>query len=392
MSNSNRRVRSLFVELGNLTVTENVRLPNLYKVEPLADDIEQNGLDTPIMVFQPVKDGPFEVIRGHRRRKALILFKSRNPEGFAAKFPKGIPVELRVGIDAKEAARLKVDHGNVLALSHEHEIQMAASMLFDSGANEMEVAVALRGLFEASKPMRGKNLLKVQALEAKLSDATALEATAIQSEINKVVKAYHRGRVQNLKNVWRCPKIVTDARYFHACGQRPEGVETTVYLPKVGISEAKALWKALEKDLAILDETTMISRYSKRLPGPNFQAAWEAVCKADQEREPKGPRSKAMSGGKIRESAGTYSSVGFRAICGLHCGDNPEVGPVVKESDELLYTAELVAKHDPSLWEAVVEARKVIEEKIIQEARDKAKASEEAGIDVETGEPLAASE
>ncbi len=388
-SNTNRRVRSIFVVLNNLTVGQNVRLPNLYKIEPLADDIEANGLDTPIMVWQPTKDGPFEVIRGHRRRRALLAFQERNPEGFAEKFPKGVPCEFRVGIDRKEAARLKVDHGNVLALSHDHEIQMAASMLFDAGATEMDVAVALRGLFEGTKPMRGKNLLKVQALEAKLTDATALEASEIQKDINKIIKAYHRGRVQNLKNVWRCPKIVSDSRFFHACGQRPEGVESTVYLPRIGTSEVTALWKALEKDLAILDEKTSLARYTKRLPGPNFQAAWEELCQADQNRTPKGPRSKAMAGGKIRESAANYSSVGFRAICGLHCGDNPDIGPVVKESDELLYVAELVSKHDSSLWDAVVEASKVIEQKLIEEARNTAEASAKAGVDVETGEPLA---
>lgn len=387
-TNTNRRVRSIFVSLASLTTGQNVRLPNLYKVEPLADDIEANGLDTQIMVWQPTKDVT-EIVRGHRRQKALELFFTRNPLGFAERFPKGIPCELRVGIDAKEAARLKIDHGNVLALSHDHEIQMAASMLFDAGANEMDVAVALRGLFEGSKPMRGKNLLKVQAFEAKLVEATALEAVEIQKEINKLIKAYHRGRVQNLKNVWRCPKVVSDARFYHACNQRPEGVEATTYLPKAGTSEVTALWKALEKDLAILDETTSIGRYSKRLPGPNFQAAWEALCKTDQEREPKGPRSKSMSGSKIRESASGFSSVGFRALCGLHCGDNPDVGPVVKESDELLYTAELVAKHDAALWEAVVEARKVIEQKLIEEARAMAEASAAAGVDVETGEPVA---
>ncbi len=387
-NNTNRRVRSIFVTLDDLRTGENVRLPNLYKVEPLTDDIESVGLDTPIMVWQPTKD-KYEVVRGHRRRRALLAFRARNPKGYATMFPKGIPCELRVGITSKEAARLKVDHGNVLVLSHDHEIQMAASMLFEAGASELDVAVALRGLFEASKPMRGKNLLKLQAFEAKLVEATALEGVEITKAMAKLIKAYHRGRVQNLKNVWRTPRIVTDARFFHACGQRPEGMSATIYLPKAGTSEVTALWKALEKDLAILDETTSIGRYSKRLPGPNFQAAWDALCKTDQEREPKGPRSKSMSGGKIRESATGYSSVGFRAICGLHCGDNPDVGPVVKESDELLYRAELVAKHDIALWEAVVEASKVIEQRLIQEARKMAEASAEAGIDVETGEPVA---
>ena len=74
-NNTNRRVRSIFVALTDLTVGQNVRLPNLYKVEPLADDIEAVGLDTQIMVWQPTKD-TYEVVRGHRRTKALELFKA----------------------------------------------------------------------------------------------------------------------------------------------------------------------------------------------------------------------------------------------------------------------------------------------------------------------------
>jgi ParB/Sulfiredoxin domain len=392
MTTRNTGIRSILTTLAALTVAKNVRLPNRYNVEAMADDIATNGLDTPIMVWQPQgKTGPIEVIRGHRRRKGLLAFKASNPEGFAEMFPKGIPCELRVGIDAKEAARLKVDHGNVLGLSDPHEIQMAASMLFDNGATELEVAVALRGLFEETKPMRGKNLLKVQALEAKLPGATALEAEEIRKGISKIVKAYHRGRVQILKTVWRCPEIVTQARFFRACGVRPEGVAATTYLPTVTTAQAKTLEKAFAKDLEIRDDRTGVSRYSKRLPGPNFAAAWEALCKEDQEETPDTPKKKALSGKAIRESAGGYNSVGFRAVCGLHCGDTPDVGQAVKEADELLYTAELVAKHDTSLWEAVVEARKVIEQRIIAEARAEAEAkaaAEGTTLDPETGEPV----
>ena len=141
----------------------------------------------------------------------------------------------------------------------------------------------------------------------------------------------------------------------------------------------------------LLDETTSIGRYSKRLPGPNFLAAWESLCQADQNRSPATVRSKAMAGGKIRESASKYSSVGFRAICGLHCGDNPDIEPVVRDSDELLYRAELVAKHDPGLWEAVVLASTKIESDLIAAARKVEEASIDSGVDVETGEPIAQS-
>jgi len=390
MTTRNTGIRSILADLDTLTVGQNVRLPTLYQTEAMRDDIMQDGLTTPIMVWQPKgKDGPFEVIRGLRRFKGLKAFRSLDPQGFEARFAKGIPLELRVGIDAKEALKLKVDHGNVVTLSDPHEVQMAASMLFDAGATELEVAVALRGLFEAIKPMRGKNLLKVQALEAKLPLATALEVEEIRRSINKIVKDYHRGRVQIRKTVWRCPEIVMQARFFRACGVRPEGVSATTYLPTVTTDQAKRLEKAFAKDLILVDDRTGVSRYSKRLPGPNFTTAWEALCKADQEETPDVPKKKALSGKIIRESSGGYNSVGFRAMCGLHCGDTPEVGAAVKEADELLYTAELVAKHDASLWEAVVEARKVIEGRIIAEARAEAEAkaaAEGVTLDQETGE------
>lgn len=389
----NASIRNIFVALHHILVGENVRLPTLYAVEAMASSIQQKGIETPLTAWQPVKNSDtFELLRGHRRYAGLTLFRQRDPEGFQTMFPKGIPVEFRVGIDAKEAASLKVDHGNVLALSHPHEVQMAASMLLDAGCTEGEVANSLRGLFETQSPMRGKNLLRVQALEAKLDGATPLEAVEIEGAISKVVKDYHRGRVQILKTVWRCPVIVSQARFYRACGVRPDGVDATVYLPTISTADAKTLEKAFLKDQADKDARTGVSRYSKRLPGPNFTSAWEAVCLKDQEATTPDARAKALSGKVIRESAGAYNSVGFRAVCGLHCGDSPEAGAAVKEADELLYRAELVSKHEPELWSAVLEATKVIEQRIMAEARAEAEARAQAEgviLDKDTGEVIA---
>lgn len=389
---NNRAIKSILGLVEDLIVTGNVRLPNLYKVEAMADAIETDGLETPITVWQPEKDGPFHLLRGHRRRKGLLAFKARNPEGFETMFPGGkVPLELRVGITLEEANKLKVDHGNQLALSHPHEIQMAASMLFETGATEEDVAVALRGLFEVTKPFRGKNKDKVEELTQKLSEASPLEAVKLQKQINVCIKNFHRGRVQGLKKVWRLPEIVTQARFFQACGQRPEGVSPTEYLPRLTDGNVSTLLKAFEKDLKIVDDLGL-AKHSRRNPGPDFYKAWDAICEEDQKPTSTTVRSKAMAGGKIRDSAATYNSVGFRAMCALHCGDNPDVGPAVKEADELLYTAELISKHEPELWESILVARNAVQQRMVAEARAQAEAQADAEgnvLDPDTGEVVA---
>lgn len=77
-------------------------------VSDLTADIERNGLDTPVMVWDGGKPGNLMklggetvpatfLIAGFRRREALRRFRSEDPKNFAKKFPNGIPAILRTG-------------------------------------------------------------------------------------------------------------------------------------------------------------------------------------------------------------------------------------------------------------------------------------------------------
>ncbi len=77
-------------------------------VEELTTDIEHNGLDTPLMVWDGGKPGNMMkvggqlvpatfLVAGFRRRSALKKYRANDPKGFTAAFPNGIPCLQRTG-------------------------------------------------------------------------------------------------------------------------------------------------------------------------------------------------------------------------------------------------------------------------------------------------------
>jgi hypothetical protein len=366
-----------YVNLKNITTGRNVRLPSLMKVEELAADIHDNGLMTPLTVFQ--KGQEFLTIAGHRRGSALHKIYNEEPEHFAKLFPKGIPVSVASGITEAEAEAMKVDHGNEVGLQDPMELQLCANILFQQGLTEKAVVIRLAALMDRIQPMKADAAKKYRQM---LSDAelwkekgNLTEYRAKLAEAYTFLLNYRRGKIQNLSAAFDCPDVVMAALYFKSTGERPPkesgfAVPEKEVIPNgITYEHVKKLKAAFAKDLAVIENGT--SKYNKRVPGPEFLAKWNEIIadlkkKAD-DAEGKVPRDKAMSAGDMESElkSSKWNSKGFQILTRHHRNEKDVDMAQLKGYDQIAYTAELLSSRAPKEWADCVKLAEAIEAEMI---------------------------
>ena len=359
---------------NDLLVEANVRLPGNYQTEALCDDIAARGMTEHITVWQRAK-GQYVVLRGHRRLAAAQMLKARDLDVYKERFPDGLPCEVISGIDANKALEYKVDHGNEVSLTNPHELQMCASMLFNAGKTEADVAVQLSGLMDRIYPMKAKAKAEITALRKVAAEAkTEKDKIIADNDVRKYVLNYRRGVVQGLHNAHRCPDIVMDALYFKATGEAPVSYTGKRALIKLTGTNVTTLFKAHKLDLEELDDDKGVPRYSKKLPGPKFWEAWTKIeeqhSAEDKRRADGNAKPKAKSAAIMTEESQTkWTSVGFRSLSLYHAGDNSHAEKLAK-LDEIAYFAELVEGGNPEAWADMVATAKGIEKLKIEATQE----------------------
>lgn len=361
---------NLITTLASIVMGRNVRLPSLMKIKELAEDIAENGLQTPPMVYE-YAPGKYEVIQGHRRISAIM---SLAPDVFAKWFPDGVPVTVVTGISYEDAQLMKIDHGTELSLTDPMEVQLCANMLFKQGKSEKDVVTRLSLLMDRMKPMKSD---KRKIYDTMLSDADLLDAKGNpeaarnkRSEAAVYLFNYRRGMVQNLHNAFRCPQIVMAALYFKATGvpsTDPDmAVEEATILPK-GLTylHVTQLWKAFEKDLEIKENG--LPKYNKRIPGPGFQTKWTEICTELSEtadsKASGDTRPKAMSVNELTTEVteGKFLSQGFKLLTLYHARAKDVDTGKLSLLDKVAYFAELVHDRSPDEWADFVKLAEGIE-------------------------------
>jgi hypothetical protein len=367
------------VTLESIIVGRNVRLPALMKIEELAADIHDNGLLTPISVYEVV--GGFEVIQGHRRAAALARIYKAEPVHFASLFPNGVPVTVVTGITYEEAQVMKIDHGNEVSLADPMELQLCANLLFAQGKTEKDVVVRLAALMDRIKPMKADKAKKYTTM---LADAelwkekgNLTNAREKQAEAEKFLFEYRRGMVQNLHNAYRCPWIVMAALYFKATGEKApenadfwfEGLDKEIIPAGVTYQHVNSLWKAFEKDLTIVKDGVMV--HSKRNPGPDFLKKWSEVVseltKKAEDSESATPRAKAMSAGEMETELkeGKWLSAFGQLLTRHHRKESGVDSTRLATLDKASLYAEILMAKAPEEWASSVKlAEAIIQENI----------------------------
>ena len=358
------KFKTQYISLESVCTGRNVRLPALMKIEELATDIHENGLQTPITVFERNK-GEFLVIAGHRRVAACRKIFSEEPVHFKSLFPNGIPASVVSGITLAEAEAMKVDHGNEVGLQDPMEIQLCANLLFDQGFNEKQVVVRLASLMDRVKPMKADKAKKYNAL---LLDAELWkEKGNLRNYQEKVMEAqvflfnYRRGYIQNLHHAYRCPDRVMAALWFKATGQAPEkdsGFYSSEALPvAITYEHVQKLSKAFAADLEILKDGVTV--YSKAIPGPAFEAKWAEICKElgkkQTDSENQVIRPKAMSAGDMETELkeGKWKSGLAQLLTRYHRKETVDA-EILKKLDKIAFYAEIIADRAPEEWSSVV--------------------------------------
>lgn len=374
------------VALSAIFAGQNVRLPGLAHIDELYEDIKANGLKEPPWVFG-VGNESYEMIRGHLRLICLDRMKEQEPAHFIKLFPdEMVEVVVLSDITYEQAQIEKIDHGNENPLINTMEAQLCANLLFSNGLTEAQVATQLAGLMNRIKPMKAD---KRKELDMLRKDIETYRETGREADIPEKEKAiadlllnYRKGWIQNMKAIFRCPDLVMATMWLKATGERNwEGqlklaVEAEDYLPSnLQVDQAKnKLWPAFKKDLAI--SVSGACPYNKRVPGPNFNEAWDTICDKSKEKEnaPETVRAKAFSKEELKTDSEKYNSQGFKMLCSFHRRD-PEVDPnQLKKYDEIAYWAELVAERGGDEWKQLValaknlEAHKKAEQKEVEAA------------------------
>jgi hypothetical protein len=314
------------------------------------------------------------MIRGHLRLLCLDRLKTEEQARFLELFPGGkVEVVLISDITYEQAQVEKIDHGNENPLMNTMEAQLCAGLLFDNGLTESQVATQLAGLMNRIKPMKADKRKELDLLK---KDIITYEETGRfddipekKRQIAQLQLDYRKGWIQNMKAIHRCPHLVMATMWLKATGERNwKGTLTIeiaekVYLPsRLQVDQAKnKLWPAFKKDLAI--SVNGACPYNKRVPGPNFNEAWDAICDKSKEREsePETVRAKAYSKEELTTDSEKYDSQGFKMLCSFHRRD-PEVDPNrLKELDQVAYFAEIVAEGSPDEWKQFLALAKNLE-------------------------------
>lgn len=363
------KLESLMVNPGGnvrIEYKDSTKTDEAWKITDLSMDIEAVGLKTPLTVW--FRDKTPEIVAGHRRHRALLRLRERNQQRYKELFKDGVPCNVLRDATEQEAMIYLADHGNELPLGDRFEVQLTANKLMDAGITREGLANSLRGLLDrVVGPLTGDRLKKVKALEEERHAAAEAKNTSkvasLEKEIRKEIGEARAGYCQHLQDVWRNPPIVLQALRYRATMELPDGVD---FLPILSNGQINTLAKALDEDVKLSPE------YSRRLPGPNWKKRWESIVESQKSRKPteKTVRAKSMASKDIDAMAKTMASAGMKQVLGraADAGNSTDIRGV----DEMLYYAELVAKHDPDLWKQVVKRAGEIEKKLNQAAATEA--------------------
>ena len=355
----------------------NVRLPGNANEEELYQDIKANGLKQHMMVFG-VGD-LYEIIQGHLRSKALDRLMEEEPARFKELFPNGT-VECTVLSDiSPEMAQLeKLDHGQENPLTNPMEVQLSMNFLFDAGYKEVDVAVQLAGVMNRVSPMKATTRKEIEQLnrdvEMYQKEGRSADVEEKLKKIGQLTLDYRKGKIQNAKAIWRCPHIVMATMWYKATGgernwegQLDINIDEKTYLPtQLQVAQvAKTLWPAFKLDLDILVNGK--PKYNKRVPGSNFNEAWNKICEKSVEREnaPETVRAKAYSKDELKADEEKWLSAGFRLICRSHRRETDVDPATLTALDKVAYVAEIISERDPAAWKEAVALAEGLEKEII---------------------------
>jgi len=390
--------QTILIPLADIVREDNVRLSfqdsartsEWLEILQLSEDIESagygvddthpvafNGLRT-CLVVQQQEDGKYLTLQGHRRGLSLEAFEKRNPGLFKLRFPDGIPCNVvPSGIDPTPYL---IDHGNQLPLRDPYELQLCADRLYAGGSTEKEVANEMHSLFtRVIGGLKGKRRDKVKELDDIIAKAKMDRefVTLEKAEVDKAneIAAHHRGTCQHLKNVYRSPDCVRHAMIYKATGEVPKGAETP--LPSLTVAQVTELVKALDVDIRDVS-----GEYSKALPGPAFNTAWQKIVAAHVKKasEPTTVATKSVSSKDITSMGEALSSQGLKRLCDK-LSDSTDRSDIT-DVDKDLFALELVKKHDNGLYKKVIKRG----DEILKQKQKAGKAQAEAKLEAEASE------
>ena len=343
----------LIVKVSNFRLLSKER-----DVTGLSLDIEQNGLSEPIHVHLG-EDKVYEIIRGHRRKNALLEFLSRDAAAFDKMFKAGIPCLVFSGLSRVEIENLKADSGNTVGLSDPFEAQMYLNTQFDNGVSMAQAATNAAGILDVVWPLKPEIVTELEGYRAdeKRHRENGDETKALNAakDYVKRYKTARHGKMQNSKTLYDGPFILMAAYYNHANRELPPSdsryfVGKDAPMPKRWTLDRAAKLVAAHNQDKDAAKVTGI-KVSKAEPGPIFQAAWNKWVEEEPKEAKKAPRS--MSHKDIETAAEGFLSRIARKVADRCAGNGTP--DKFAEDDRRAAIAELVAEAMPEKW-AEIEA------------------------------------
>lgn len=387
MKLTNGTMTAANLTLDQITIGKNVRPENEFgDMFALQRSIADGGLHQPLIVYkETVKAGQAAVHRllcGNRRIKAIADLKRQDLPQFEIQFNTGIPCVVYSGITSDEADEIRADDADSKhAVTSTYALQLSANIHFTNNLSERQTMIRVMGLLKEPPAVKSAKLVLVRIDRDKAVAAEAWDTVKVLDE--KIIDELficHRGTIQRLKNVWRCPPIVLACYHRAATGQNPEGFEKAV-LPVLKTTDPVVLWKAHEADSKILDEEER-PKYTKLCVGPAFKAAFDKIIERNKDKAEQTasaePRPKMMSAKDLNAelTEGKWNSHFGRQMTSRHA-DSKKAIPELPSLDFDCYMGEVVKAGNPELWADVVkEAKAILQAR--SEAEDVTNGREEA--------------
>lgn len=373
-----------YTDLGSIFVGQNPRQDVEEGTQALYADMAERGLITPPITWRDPekKNGAnLEMLCGHRRFLVLNRLRKSEPEVWKKHFPDDkIPVLVMSGISRERAQTIKVDSGTTVELSDPFEAQLCANILFDDGATESAVANSLSALLSRSSRggMKKEVKLQLDTLQTERENARKEGKLSVMQakdrEIFILTAQYHRGHVQMLHDVYRCPAIVMACREFEATAICPKGYKSSELMRLTG-NDVKRLYAAFQTDLAVKDGNEL-PKYSKLKPGENFKNKYAEIKDAKKKGGNKKSSTdpvKSMSSKAIMTEVNDslWQSIGFRLLAARCAGVKSEVS-TIKAYDYIAFIAENLRESFPKDWEKLTtKVEKTLKEKPVTEGKEK---------------------
>jgi hypothetical protein len=368
------KIKSAMLSLEEITVGHNVRPENEYgDMFALQQSVIEQGLHQPLVIWQETitevgkkaKEIINHLLCGYRRVKVLKAIKEQDLPIYEIHFPQGIPCIVYTGLTKEEADVIKADDADSKhAPSSEYALQLAANVHFAQGKSEKTVMIRCMGLLKEPPATKAAKLVLLRIDREKALAANALGVVKVlDDQILEELFVCHRGRMQRLSHVYRCPPQVLACLHKAAVGTNPEGFEEMV-LPMLKSEDPAKLWKAHEADCKIKDEVGR-NKYTALCTGPAFKAAWDAIItrnkEADEKKATGEPNAKAMSAKDMTKQLtdNKWMSTIGQQITESHI-DSKKTLPDLANLDFNAYMAEIVQRHDPVAWAEVVKNAKCL--------------------------------